>query len=150
MDARSDYIECSREDVEDLSMAFDFVEPKYDGMWIRVEIKDNEIRGYSRTGNIKFQRTAEKVVGHATLVGEYLVGTQWSKNSAGHGKVVLFDCLRFDGVSIEDSPLSERRSYLRQFDGFNGLVVGDQWPAAKGSEVWFPLGVIGYLELRVF
>ncbi|MBT3265526.1 hypothetical protein HN371_00160, partial [Candidatus Poribacteria bacterium] len=87
----------------------DVFEVKEDGRWAFVTVRAGEAVLVSRTGS-EMARFAVDSDADAVLCAEYLVGQPaCRKGSPRHGQVVAFDCVEFDGASLQDRPLSERR-----------------------------------------
>lgn len=105
---RPHYIDLEKGDTAD----FDSVEFKYDGMWVRVEIRGRTLQAYSRTGKLKLATTLDRRHKRMTLIGEYIVGTTWAKASPYHGRIVVHDITHCGWRNLSGQALAERRHFL--------------------------------------
>ena len=79
-----------------MAHGFDIVQPKHDGWFAEVVIKDGMANIYSRQGGLKETLACPDFHGSAVLVGEFLIGTQRATSggeSRSSGTLVVFDCL---------------------------------------------------------
>lgn len=73
---------------------YDIVQPKHDGWFAEVIIKDGTADIYSRQGSLKQTIPCPGFHGSAVLIGEFLVGTQRATSGCEtSGTLVVFDCL---------------------------------------------------------
>ena len=85
-----------------------YIQPKYDGLWGKLEIHAGKYTLYSRTGKIKKQgvyKGPEYDI-DMTVIGEYIN----NKNHPIHQnlKFYVFDCIRFDGLDVHEEPYCDR------------------------------------------
>jgi ATP-dependent DNA ligase len=98
---------------------FDFVEPKFDGIWCRLVIQAGQALFYSRTNNLKETHTLSPdeakcfVAGTTTLLGEFMYGQEWALAEGRAGRFYAFDVLAKDGKDISHLPLADRKRVLK-------------------------------------
>lgn len=90
-----------------------FVQLKYDGIWARIVVENNEVKVYSKTHNLKHSFPVDKSLSFATrqpivLVGEFMFGSQWAQRVDRAGKLFCFDCLVSSGEDISGLPYKDR------------------------------------------
>ena len=145
---------------------YDVVELKHDGMWAEVTIHDHLITLDSRNGTATPPTSGScRSLLDATIVGEFLRGTAWSRRSGvggvrRHGRFVAFDLIRLGGVGGRDlrsEPLSVRRRLLEGLfaEHLVGGVPGwfdlsEQWPASEWERLWAEHVATGDFEGLVF
>ena len=128
---------------------FNTVEPKYDGMWVVGQIRSGLLTLRSRHGRVKktYQVTG---LPECTVVGEFLVGTEWStKNSkcprltgaiSRNGTLVLFDLLEIAGQQYAARPQGERRGALIELLSRHTwpahVVCGESFPIEQWQTLW--------------
>lgn len=136
----------SRQDYKDgdyesaLKASCDSLQLKYDGWWCRVEITNGQGQCFSETGRhlpkFDFQLTTQPL--NATLIGELMYGTQWSKDPNRYGKVFLFDCWQIDDVHLEERPYKERFGIARATKPFlpSNFELVQNFKIQNKTEVW--------------
>lgn len=72
-------------------VGYDIVQVKYDGWFCRAEAHDNKVQFFSDTDRQFDQWDCE--VPSGTYIGEFMRGTQWSRDPSRHGHFFIFDCL---------------------------------------------------------
>jgi ATP-dependent DNA ligase len=90
-----------------------FLQLKQDGIWARVIIADGFVKVFSKTGQLKKSFRSNftmplLVREPIVLVGEFMFGSQRSKQGDESGKLYIFDCLMVKGADIATSPYKER------------------------------------------
>lgn len=84
---------------------------KYDGIWARVIVHDDQYNIYSKTGQHKLTNRLPNrqlfPLGH-TLIGEYMMGSQWSQDPERKGKLYVFDCVSYDEADVSQLPYNQR------------------------------------------
>ena len=104
-----------------------YIQPKYDGLWGRLEICGGRYKIYSRTGKIKKQGVykSNAYTPDMTLIGEYIN----NKNHPVHTNQMfyVFDCIRFDGEDIDDLPYRERWRYVKDRMSYQLQDTDDHW-----------------------
>lgn len=91
---------------------FDLVQPKYDGWWARVVVKDGSASIYSRQGMLKHTKPVPAGTVDMVLIGEYIIGTQRATSGADSGNcgvVRVFDVLEVNGECIAETHRYEAR-----------------------------------------
>lgn len=99
---------------------FDVLEPKYDGIWgtAHFQPERNVVDIYSRTGALKHTIRKDLTgVEEAVLYGEFMFGTQWSRDPELTGRFFVFDAASFGGENIKPYSLWVRRSRLMEYVG---------------------------------
>lgn len=85
---------------------------KYDGIWGQALIKSGEARLYSKTGMHKETISIEPPIFHdnkeTILIGEFMYGSQWSKQPHLAGKFFAFDVVVIDDEDISHLPYNQR------------------------------------------
>lgn len=136
---------------------FDTVEPKYDGMWVEGQVRSGRLTLRSRRGTVK-KTCHVGSVPDCTVIGELLVGTQWSTKSIQYpvagseqdplrglstsrsGTLVLFDVLEIAGQPCAALPYRERRAaLLKLLSGHtwpSWLVCGESFPIEQWRALW--------------
>jgi len=129
---RQTYVDClaptsvSPEDIArtlsdpQLTCAWEWAEPKADGVWCRVELTSEGVTAYGRNGKVLFERSEASegrepwgAIAPATMIGEYIDGSGWTKAHARDvGMVIGFDCVRFAGRDVSDHPRWRRRELM--------------------------------------
>ena len=148
---RPSYIDLGNDPTIDLltlnvEHTFDVVEPKYDGIWVRVEfVKDKRIDIWSRHGQCKSSVYSDIPSGldGCVLHGEFMYGSNWSSRMGLSGKSIIFDCTMYDGLNISGYPLDFRRqaaniilSRLKGFDSERQFSIVEQRPVSA-MEYWW-------------
>lgn len=93
--------------VTDAPRGFDLVQPKADGRFAEVAIADGWATLWSRRGTRLADWPVRDGVA-ATLVGEYLVGTQRARRDPDHGTIIVFDCVEAGGAELFAAPYLDR------------------------------------------
>jgi len=88
-------------------------EVKEDGMFVRVDIAGNVATIWNRHGVMLERRSVESDT-YCTLYGELLKGTQRSKSDERYGRIVVFDCVSFQGVNLRTHEQRERRQIAKR------------------------------------
>lgn len=92
---------------------YDIVQLKYDGWWDRIEINDGLIQHYSQSGRLfKEQRIDDRALS-CTLIGEHMIGTQWSQDPGRLGVTFLFDCWRWEQLDLKSLSYFDRYRVMR-------------------------------------
>jgi len=86
---------------------------KYDGIWAKVVILDDIATVYSKTGEYKKSFTIGRTLPITSrqpivLIGEFMFGSQWSKQRDLSGKLFIFDCLLREGEDLSQLPYKRR------------------------------------------
>ena len=121
---------------------FDLAQPKHDGCWSRLEINTEakgECRIYVRDGSPKATIAIDPSIESATIIGEYLFGTNWSQRADRNGKVIGFDLLAWDGKEYSDVCYHDRLHMLDayiQTCGLDFLVVVESFPIEEVEVHW--------------
>ncbi len=124
-----------------MKAGFDLVQPKYDGWWARVVIKDGTASIYSRQGMLKHTKPVPQGTVDMVLVGEYLIGTQRATSGADSGNcgvVRVFDVLEIEGTNIAESEQYEWRMAAGAIaaSGVEWLVATRSEPAGAARKLW--------------
>lgn len=98
---------------EAIERGYDLVQLKYDGWWDRVEILDGVVQHYSQTGRLFKEHTCSDRSFRATLIGEHMMGTQWSQEPGRLGKTYLFDCWRWGETELREINYRDRYRIAR-------------------------------------
>ena len=111
---RQSYAEYTQHNMDLIAQSeYRFIQPKYDGLWGRLEIRDGYYTLYSRTNKVKKTGLykCDKYDIDATFIGEYIN----NKNHPVHDNQAfyVFDCIRFDGKDITYEKYSERYRFLK-------------------------------------
>lgn len=101
--------------VERVPAGYDLCQPKHDGHFVEVAIEDGFATLWSRRGTVLASWPVRSGVA-ATLVGEYMVGTQRARRSDAHGGLIVFDCVEVDGAPLF------RAGYLSRLAAGLGVV----------------------------
>ena len=88
---------------------FDLIQPKHDGWWACVHIKNEVARVFSRQAVLKATVEVPKAT-DCILLGEYLVGTQRAKQSKDESRLVVFDVLEVEGCPVYGETYEKRMS----------------------------------------
>jgi ATP-dependent DNA ligase len=108
-----------RQEADDVDLVtactYEALQFKYDGIWIALQLEQAGITLTSRNGLVKDVWTnAGSFPGNTIVVGEYMYGTQWSKNPEREGKVFAFDLVMYQGQDLRDKPYQIRYSVLKE------------------------------------
>ena len=139
-------------------MDYDVVEPKMDGIWGAMHIRENgEYQIWSRTGKLKKEGkiTPKHEKGLHTdkrecvILGEFMHGSHWGKKQLVDGQFFAFDMVMWDGDwDFCEQPLYVRRQLLkdkledphdmfRVSDAFPRFVeMLPQWQIEEWSDMW--------------
>lgn len=101
------------------SGSYDLVQPKLDGMWACVVVKEGQARIYSRTGQLK-QTIRTPGVRPGVLIGEWMAGTQ--RAAAGDDAFVAFDCLEVGGMNVARLEYRQRIQMAFSQTGFTSRM----------------------------
>ena len=139
-------------------MDYDVVEPKMDGFWGAMHIRENgEYQIWSRTGKLKKEGkiTPKHEKGLHTdkrecvILGEFMHGSHWGKKQLVDGQFFAFDMVMWDGDwDFCEQPLYVRRQLLkdkledphdmfRVSDAFPRFVeMLPQWNIEEWADMW--------------
>jgi len=111
---RQSYAEYTQHNMDLIDQSeYRFIQPKYDGLWGRLEIRDGYYTLYSRTNKVKKTGLykGDKYNIDATYIGEYIN----NKNHPVHSNRMfyVFDCIRFDGEDITGHKYGDRYKFLK-------------------------------------
>lgn len=150
MKDRQKYIDyVTIEDVLSAKPAFDILQLKYDGIWVRLVVDDiahnfTKPQGsvflgswFSRTGELKHQRHVKLLPGVYT--GEYMFGSQWAQDPNRLGTTFLFDCVRTGDEIIATLPYFQRHGILKsrlQSARDGKLVLVDNVDISLATTCW--------------
>lgn len=98
------------------SLGFDLIQPKYDGIWCKIQIEKGFCQIFSRTNQVKHHMHLGLDIS-GVMLGEYMYGSQWSQDPALKGKVFLFDTLELNGVDFRDRNYAERYTLTKNLAG---------------------------------
>lgn len=124
---------------------YEIVELKADGIWGELVLEGHQVSVWSRTGALKGawkvspnKNYSERIVLH----GEYMYGSQFSKDPLHSLRFYAFDCTEMRGVDIRERPFTLRRCALEiACDGLpyqDRIVPVQQWhlPRHDIQELW--------------
>jgi ATP-dependent DNA ligase len=132
---RQKYVDISSED----SVAqWDIIQPKYDGIWARLQKEQGHAQVYSRTSQVKTTLDLPKLAPNTVLLGEYMYGSQWALQEERVGKLFIFDCISFYGKDVRSEAYKERLRMSRQIVEETGfpLVSIKSYPINYYPRVW--------------
>ena len=125
------------------------VEPKMDGMWGAMHIKDGKYQIWSRTGKLKAEGEVDKTSVEVCILGEFMFGSNWAKRHDKVGKFYAFDLVQWDGdFDFCNKKFEIRRLLLQSIvTGEGGLEyphgtipdfveMNKQWPSSRLKGVW--------------
>ena len=126
------------------SYGFDVVELKMDGWWSQLLLEGSVWQNWSRSGLLKDEGVLCTPCARTLLHGEYLYGTQWSKDRPHlYGKIALFGITESDGQSMMHLTNKEMRErvelYVRQLTNEyvgEGVFIVPQWPVSEAPRLW--------------
>ena len=95
----------------DLSL-YDMVQPKLDGWWTMIVIKDGQASVITSGGDVRCNFYIESR--DAILLAEWMYGTNWSQNSVYKGRFFLFDILEYDNKKVIENCYIERLGILHE------------------------------------
>lgn len=131
----------------------DLVEPKHDGMYVEVTIRDGHAVGVSRAGRTVLECQTNGCP-DCTIVGEYMVGTQRAVHHEYHGDVIAFDLIALAGRSMTTVAFSGRRAALVRLSTEScfpqWMHVTEQYPASQWRKLWDSRVATGEIEGVVF
>lgn len=122
------------------SGGYDIVQPKYDGWYCRAVSTGSGVEYYSETNRLFHTLAVELPV--CVLLGEYMRGTQWSKDPSRYGKFFVFDLLSVgtaeNGIDLTMFSYAARYRKLRAFAGVfpPNYEIVPCFPVASAREVW--------------
>jgi|688.fasta_scaffold25991_12 ATP-dependent DNA ligase len=129
---------------------FDIVQAKLDGWWACAVIKQGTASIYSRQGALKATLDADGVP-PSILIGEYIVGTQRSVNSAEEGMLSVFDAIEIHGELWNMSYRYRMKQFQRKVEGkAPWLAAVGSIPVARHKLAWASLVEQGGAEGLVF
>lgn len=112
-------------DIDDASrLTYDAWQIKYDGIWGRFEFKNNCYWIYSRDNKLKEHGRVEQEVmfpTEFTLIGEFLISSQWAQDPKWKGKLFAFDCIKFESFDLR------KKSYLDRYHKAKEIVESLAW-----------------------
>jgi len=126
---------------------YDVVEPKMDGIWGAMYIRNNEYQIWSRTGKLKREGHMDDTGGvDMCILGEFMHGSHWGKKHNVDGKFFAFDLVMWQGDwDFSEQPLKARREMLKNalteptwsFIGVPSFVrLNEQYPISEWSDMW--------------
>ena len=144
---RPKFKEIKREHITDASAYMDgeyVIEPKMDGIWGAMHIKDNKYQIWSRTGQLKQEGEIPKPINPPMcILGEFMFGSNWAKKHDKVGQFFAFDMVMWDGDwDFSEKPLKERRDVLQalmdslpaMFPDF--VELNQQWDTFQINGIW--------------
>ena len=144
---RPKFKEIKREHITDASAYMDgeyVIEPKMDGIWGAMHIKDNKYQIWSRTGQLKQEGEIPKPINPPMcILGEFMFGSNWAKKHDKVGQFFAFDLVMWDGDwDFSEKPLKERRDVLQalmdslpaMFPDF--VELNQQWDTFQINGIW--------------
>jgi len=123
-------------------MDYDVVEPKMDGIWGAMHIKDGKYQIWSRTGKLKKEGEADISNEEMCILGEFMHGSHWGKKNKIDGLFYAFDMVQLDGDwDFSDVNFADRRERLEDYWEMGGYFpefvrINDQWDISKWSDMW--------------
>lgn len=98
----------------DVPIRFDVVEPKMDGQWGQLVVRQGRAQVWSRHGQLKHEQTVDADLPDLVLHGEYLHGSNWALRRGMNGQFHAFDLVARDGRSLASMTLHSRRERLER------------------------------------
>lgn len=131
---------------------WDLIQPKYDGIWARLQKQQGNALIYSRTSQVKTVLDLPKLQNGTVLLGEYMYGSQWAQDETRIGRIFVFDCVAYRFEDIRSKPYSERLKYARQIVEETGypLQLVKSYPFSYYGKVWEKLTATHDFEGLVF
>lgn len=115
-----------RQEAQDLelqdTLRYEIMQFKYDGIWINLSSEGtndqgkHEIRLVSRNGLEKERWLLRSFPFNTVIAGEFMFGTQWSKNPEREGKVYAYDLLMLNGEDLR------KQTYLFRYSALKDLI----------------------------
>ena len=143
---RPKFKEIKREHITDASAYMDgeyVIEPKMDGIWGAMHIKNGKYQIWSRTGQLKKEGEVSSDSATMCILGEFMYGSNWAKKHDKVGQFYAFDIVMWDGDwDFCERPLKERRDMLQALMGslpnmFPDFVeLNQQWDAFQINGIW--------------
>ena len=145
---RPKFKEIEKEHITDASvyMSDEYVmEPKMDGIWGAMHIKDGKYQIWSRTGQLKQEGECISPLSsnEMCILGEFMFGSNWAKKHDKVGQFFAFDMVQWDGDwDFSDKPFETRRGLLKAtlaslpncFPDF--VELNQQWKTYEIYDVW--------------
>lgn len=119
------------------------VQLKYDGIWARVEVQQGHASIYSKTDTYKNTIQINQIdflQQPCTLVGEYMMGSQWSQHPDRAGQLFIFDCTYANGKDLTFLPYKDRyrvaRAIVENELRSTRIVMAPCYSASKLGPLW--------------
>jgi ATP-dependent DNA ligase len=128
---------------------FDLVELKYDGMWASAAFASGECVIRSRNDQIKARLPVDPKLGVFTLIGEYMRGTPWSRDTGRTGRFYAFDMVRFDNATLRDRRRTMEQLFTHELMP-EWMRLVEQYPAREWKRLWSEQVKSGQFEGLVF
>ena len=127
--------------------AFDFFQPKFDGIWAAVISGDTPgaVAIYSRTGQLKDSRVIPDFPENTVAFAEFMFGSQWAQQPELKDKLFFFDIHTFKNQRV-NSPYSERYGLLQGF----AIQRVPNYPMSDLRRFWEQQVVTGNFEGVVY
>jgi ATP-dependent DNA ligase len=121
------------------------MEPKMDGIWGAMHLKDGGYQIWSRTGQLKQEGECISPLSsnEMCILGEFMYGSNWAKKHDKVGQFFAFDMVQWDGDwDFCEKPLNTRRDLLSAtleslpncFPDF--VELNQQWPTINIDGIW--------------
>lgn len=89
---------------------YDIIQLKYDGIWCKLVVENEQGKWYSRTGELK--KEASCLLRDGIYLGEFMYGSHWSTHPSRNGKTYLFDLIWDGSRDVRQLEYSRRYSFL--------------------------------------
>lgn len=126
-------------DVASVPRHYDIVQPKWDGHWRVIVIRNGVAKWFTREGNLCLTMTIEHAAPDCIIVGEHLMGTPWAAKHSFKNFVAAFDLLELNGKNLRGLPYGERakllKALIKKYQP-HALFFTEQYSRAQAGELW--------------
>lgn len=128
---------------------------KYDGIWCCAEVDEQRnIRYFSRRGELKKTEHTTKPIEPGCYIGEFMYGSEWSKEKDRSGRLYVFDFIEHRSTCIKEYHYFER--WVKNQHFWKSGMWPEHWhlvqnyPTTDSLDIWKLLVESGEYEGLVF
>jgi len=138
------YTRQNYKDVDPLKVdpqTYPIVQLKFDGIWGLAEVtEDNYVRIYSRNGECKKEYSLDAPTRAGCYIGEFMYGSEWSKEEGRSGRLFLFDLIELESTDLRRLPYATRYAHLQESHRRGWLPTGwsviPNHPSSETKAIW--------------
>lgn len=135
-------------DMDQVPQSFDIIQPKFDGIFAHLVVRNGQGEVFSKTG--KSKAVVDTRMPDGIYIGEYIRYSAWSATKSFYGKVVIFDAIEIEGEDLSALGYLRRVGLISYIPGDTGALKLQSYQRSRTDELWDKLVATHQYEGLVF